>query len=105
MVISKLARKLFLINCVTTTTYRISSPTAMIEAVSMPFSCTSTFLRPLQTAGKHPETGVYFFLLPALSNLPSVSRYAGLNLSLLLSESLMHNNAFGTVSCMLPIEV
>jgi hypothetical protein len=43
-----------------------------------------------------------FFALPALSSLPSDSMYAGLNL-FPPDESL--RSAFGTVSCMLPMEV
>ena len=43
-----------------------------------------------------------FFVLPALSSLPSDSMYAGLKL-FPLDESL--RSAFGTVSCMLPMEV
>ena len=77
----------------------------MTEAVSMLFLRKSMLSRPLLTAEKLPHTGENFFTLPALSNLPSESRYAGLNVSLLLDESLMHNNALGTVSYMLPIEV
>jgi hypothetical protein len=78
----------------------------MTEAVSMLFLRNSTLSRPLLTAEKFPQTeGENFFALPALSNLPSESIYAGLNVSLLLEESLMHNNALGTVSYMLPIEV
>lgn len=77
----------------------------MTEAVSMLFLRKSMLSRPLLTAEKLPETGENFFTLPALSNLPSESRYAGLNVSLLLEESLMHNNALGTVSYMPPIEV
>jgi len=82
-------------------TYRISSPTAMTEATSKLLLCESTLPEPLPTALMEEEN---FFALPALSNLPSESKYAGLNFSL-QQESLMDNNAFGTVSCMLPIEV
>lgn len=68
--------------------------------------CKSTLSRPLSRAGLWPLTEEGSFLtLPALSNLPSESKYAGLNTSLLSEELLMHNSAFGTVSYMLPIEV
>lgn len=87
-------------------TYRISSPTAMAEALSKLLLAKSILLRPLATAGFFPPTeGGSFLTLPALSNLPSESKYAGLNTSLLLEELLMLNNEFGTVSYMLPIEV
>lgn len=49
--------------------------------------------------------GENLFALPALSDLPSESKYAGLNFPSLPEELLMHNNAFGSVSCILPIEV
>lgn len=66
----------------------------------------STLSRPLLAAEKLPQTeGENFFALPALSDLPSESRYAGLNVSLLLEEAVMRNNALGTVSYMLPTEV
>lgn len=79
----------------------------MTEAVSELFLRESALFRPpLLTAGNLAEAGVdNFFDLPALSNLPSGSIYAGLNVSLPLVELFMHNNSFGTVSCMLPIEV
>lgn len=79
----------------------------MTVAVSVLFLFESTLIMPLLTAGYAGlQTGKEnFFALPALSNLPSESRYAGLNFSLLLEELLTHNKAFGTVSCMLPIEV
>lgn len=73
----------------------------MAEATSKLLLCDSTPPEPLPTAVMEGEN---FFALPALSNLPSESKYAGLNFSL-QQESLMDSNAFGTVSCMLPIEV
>lgn len=85
-------------------TYRISSPTAMIDAVSMLFSCKSGLVKPLLSAGSCSQVGVEdnLLALPALSNLPSASKYAGLNL---LAELLTYSNLLGTVSNMLPIEV
>lgn len=84
-------------------TYRISSPTVMIDAVRVLLRCGSALFKPFL---KTPSgIGEIFFALPALSSLPSWSRYAGLKFSLLLDRSLMHNNALGTVSCMLPMEV
>lgn len=84
-------------------TYRISSPTAMTDAVSMLFLGESTLLKPLLSAGTFPPVeGDDLLALPALSNLPSASKYAGLNL---LEELPMLNSEFGTVSYMLPIEV
>lgn len=81
-------------------TYRISSPTAMIDAVSVLFLCKSM---PLLSAGSCPPAEEDFLLtLPALSNLPSESKYAGLNL---LDELLTDSKEFGTVSYMLPIDV
>ena len=78
----------------------------MAEAVSKLFLCKSTLITPLLRAGDFPQTEEEnLFILPALSNLPSESKYAGLNFSSLLEEFLMHNNALGTVSCTLPIEV
>lgn len=79
----------------------------MTEAVSKPFLCESElFSTPLLTAGNLADVGAdNFFTLPALSNLPSGSIYAGLNVSLPLVELFTHNNSFGTVSCMLPIDV
>lgn len=75
----------------------------MIDAVSMLFLSESWLVRPLLSAGCCPPVEVDGLLaLPALSNLPSASKYAGLNL---LEELLMHNNELGTVSYMLPIEV
>lgn len=82
-------------------TYRNSSPTATTQAVRKLFRCDSPLLSPLLTA----FGGDNFFALPALSNLPSVSMYAGLNFSLLPAESLTDNNAFGAVSFTLPIDV
>ena len=79
----------------------------MTVAVRVLFLFESTLIMPLLTTG-YPDlqTGEEnFFALPALSSLPSESRNAGLNFSLLLEELLMHNKAFGTVSCTLPIEV
>ena len=78
----------------------------MAEAVNKLFLCKSTLIRPLLRAGDFPEPEEEnLFTLPALSNLPSESKYAGLNFSSLLEELLTLNNALGTVSCMLPIEV
>lgn len=76
----------------------------MAEAFSKLLLCESTLSMTLATAVPQIE-GETFLTLPALSNLPSESMYAGLNFSWLLEESLTHNNAFGRVSCMLPIEV
>ena len=75
----------------------------MTEAVSMLCFCKSTLLAPL-LIGFSTE-GENRFALPALSDLPSESKYAGLNFPSLPVELLMHNNAFGSVSCILPIEV
>jgi hypothetical protein len=72
----------------------------------MLFFCKSILSGPLLPAEKLPQTeGENFFALPALSDLPSESIYAGLNVSLLLEEAVMRNNALGTVSYMLPTEV
>lgn len=76
----------------------------MADAVSMLFLCEPTLSGPLVTA-ELPLTGEILLALPALSNLPSESRYAGLNVSLPLEELSLDNNAFGAVSYMLPIEV
>lgn len=66
----------------------------------------STLSGPLLPPEKLPQTEEEsFFALPALSDFPSESRYAGLNVSLLLEEPGMRNDAFGTVSYMLPTEV
>ena len=78
-------------------TYRISSPTAMTEA-------TKSDMLPEESKSPQME-GEIFFTLPALSNLPSVSKYAGLNFCSQPDSSLIYSNEFGTVSCMLPIEV
>ena len=75
----------------------------MIDADNELLRCGSTLLRPLLRVFSH--FGANFFALPALSSLPSHSRYAGLKLSLLLDESEIFNNAFGMVSYMLPMEV
>jgi len=80
-------------------TYRISSPTAMIDAVSVLFLCKS---KPLLSAVSCPPEEDFLLTLPALSNLPSASKYAGLNVLVLL---LMDSKELGTVSYMLPIEV
>lgn len=75
----------------------------MIDAVSMLFLCISRLVKPLLSTGSCPQVEEDNLLtLPALSNLPSATKYAGLNL---LEELLMHNNELGTVSYMLPIEV
>lgn len=71
----------------------------------MPFLCGSTLsdISPATEKGPGME-GDDFFTLPALSNLPSESKYAGLNF-VLQPESFIHNIEFGIVSYMLPIEV
>ena len=75
----------------------------MTEAVTILFLCKSRLVKPLLSAGSCPRVEEDNLLtLPALSSLPSASKYAGLNL---LEESLMDNNELGTVSYMLPIEV
>lgn len=68
----------------------------MTEAVGMLSKNNSSFFKPLAIAAD--GSGTNFLALPALSNLPSESRYAGLNLSSLLLDLLRHNNALGTVS-------
>lgn len=83
-------------------TYRISSPTMIIDALKEPFR--EMPITPLfREALSHLRAN--FLFLPALSNLPSESIYAGLKLFFVLDESAMLNNAFGTVSYMLPIDV
>ncbi|KAG5583014.1 hypothetical protein H5410_053641 [Solanum commersonii] len=53
-------------------TYKISSPTAMIEAVSILLEFKSSIFSPLQTEDNFPQTGAEnFFTLPDLSSLPS----------------------------------
>lgn len=64
----------------------------------------SSILFPLLTVKTVSYLEGYFLARPALSSLPSERRYAGLKCSP-LSESVKDNNAFGTVSCMLPMEV
>lgn len=101
-----MVRKIFFWNSLATITYKISSPTAITEAVSVLFLCKSSLFKPLLRVCNFADAEEeYFFALPALSNLPSWSKYAGLNFSPLLVESLTHNNSLGTVSWMLPIEV
>ncbi|KAF7804412.1 uncharacterized protein G2W53_043523 [Senna tora] len=74
---------------------RISSPTAMTDAVSMLLLCNPELFKPLLSAGSCPLAEDIFLTLPALSSLPSASKYAGLNW---FEELLMDNNALGTVS-------
>lgn len=95
-----------MIKSIVAKTYKTSSPTEITEAVSMSFQHKSSPFNPLLMDDTCLDTGEEdFFTLPALSNLPSESKYAGLNFSLQLVEWVVHNNAFGTVSWMLPIEV
>lgn len=75
----------------------------MIDPVSMLFLCESRLIEPLLSAGSCRGVEEDILLtLPALSNLPSTSKYAGLNL---LEELLMLSNELGSVSYILPIEV
>lgn len=98
-------------------TYRISSPTTIIDAankVRPGCSLTTPFPDAL------PLSKTFLFILPALSNLPSRKRYAGLYMSLLWagcsrlpygladgreSSIVIHRAPFGTVSWMLPMDV
>jgi len=52
----------------------------MIDAVSMLFLCESRLVKPLLSTGSCPPVEDGLLALPALSNLPSASKYAGLNL-------------------------
>lgn len=74
----------------------------MIEAAREIICPPSVLFMPLLATLFISILGLVFFVLPALSSLPSVSMYAGLKL-FSVDESL--RSAFGTVSCMLPMEV
>lgn len=67
----------------------------MTDAVSMLLLCEPKLFKPLLSAESCPLVEDIFLALPALSNLPSASKYAGLNL---FEEVLIDNNALGTVS-------
>lgn len=74
----------------------------MIDAAREIIRPPSVSLMPLLAAEFISTLGLIFFVLPALSSLPSVSMYAGLKL---FSDDESLRSAFGTVSCMLPMEV
>lgn len=74
----------------------------MIDAEREIICSLSVLFMPLLAIEFISTLGLVFFVLPALSSLPSVSMYAGLKL-FSVDESL--RSAFGTVSYMLPMEV